>query len=75
MKSKLQNHQKMIVLQPLENIPKSGRKSFGPMSFDKKTGGNKIKNLPIISEANLSLHVSINYESLRRKYPPKIIVL
>ncbi len=47
-------------------------KLFSPMSFDEKImGGNKIDNLPIILEATLSLYVSIYYESLRRKYPPK----
>ncbi len=42
------------------------------MSFDEKIMGvNKIENIPIILEATLSLYVSIYYESLRRKYPPK----
>jgi hypothetical protein len=47
-------------------------KLFGTTSFDEKIlGGNKIENLPIISELTLSLYVSIYYESLRRKYHPK----
>ncbi len=50
-------------------------KMFSPMSFDEKImGGNKIENLPIISEATLRLYVSIYYESRHRKYPPKSLL-
>ncbi len=58
--STLQNHQKMMVLSPLENIPESHKKLLGPMSFDGKImGGNKIKNFPIILKAKLRLYVTI----------------
>jgi hypothetical protein len=41
LKSKLQNHQKMMVLQPLENIPESCRKIVWPNEFGRKNNGRE----------------------------------
>jgi hypothetical protein len=52
-----------MVLQPLENIPESRKKTVQPntISFDEKImSGNKIKNLPVISEAKLRLMSQFN---------------
>jgi hypothetical protein len=46
----------MMVLQPLKKYQILVEKLFCPMSFEEKImGGNKIKNVPIISEAKLRL--------------------
>ncbi len=66
---------KWWICNPSKTYQSLVEKLFSPMSFDEKImGGNKIENLPIISEVTLSLYDSIYYENLCRKYPPQIMV-
>ena len=66
----------MIIFWSFRDPPKSYQntveKSFGPMSFlEKLIGGNKKENVPFVAEQKIRDTISILYQILRRKYPPK----
>ncbi len=61
----------MMVLQPLENIHQSlVEKSLDPMSFNEKKEREKLR-ISWLSWKQTETDVSILYQSLHRKSPPK----
>ena len=72
MKSKLLNHQKMMISRPLENIPvfyvgTSPANEF----FEEKNCGNKIREIPFIVEKSYLAGGEFNTKSYVGNTPPK----